>query len=292
MGKVAYHPLGDDETSGLSGYVQPVENGNILTLPVLGGKSGLSGDCGARGPMALLFSEVPVCTKAPQPQVVAAEALLLGFSSSSGICLVGPIPAPGLVRISRSWSGGPSRKSPLCCICDFLNRDFSLSQHKTGLPRRGAVPQALLANMLSPPPQTRHHAPLTPRRSPPSPLGPNSVGLFSQNCPFLGPAYHAPNVTISAAPLRAASAAFDAALTKAVAERQIDAAKTFYAIDVYSSDQFIYSRFYTALSSTNKTAVAVGPDTVFRIFSISKLITVYAFLARLGGGGGVTGMNL
>lgn len=107
----------------------------------------------------------------------------------------------------------------------------------------------------------------------------------AQNCPWLGPAYHVPVIARSAAPLQAARAAVDAAITQALADGSLNASQTFFGVDVYSAldeEASLYSRFHTATAGTNKTAVTVGPDTVFRVFSISKLITVYAFLAKLG----------
>jgi CubicO group peptidase (beta-lactamase class C family) len=109
----------------------------------------------------------------------------------------------------------------------------------------------------------------------------------AQNCPFLGPVYHA-DISASAMsdPLKAATAAFDKAVDKAMAEGRIDGAKGFWGIDIYAAKdeakKSLYSRYYTATAGTNRTAVTVGPDTVFRAFSISKLITVYTFLAAVG----------
>lgn len=109
----------------------------------------------------------------------------------------------------------------------------------------------------------------------------------AQNCPFLGPVYHADiSATTLSDPLKAATAAFDKAVDKAMAEGRIDGAKGFWGIDIYAAKdeakESLYSRYYTATAGVNKTAVTVGPDTVFRAFSISKLITVYTFLAAVG----------
>ena len=99
----------------------------------------------------------------------------------------------------------------------------------------------------------------------------------AQNCPYLGPAY--PYPTDVAAPAFAAAAnAFDASLKSAVAEARIAGNSTFYAIQVYTptSKKLIYETYHSP------TTQKVGPDTVFRLHSISKLITVYAILAKLG----------
>ncbi|KAK5661150.1 hypothetical protein OQA88_11041 [Cercophora sp. LCS_1] len=99
----------------------------------------------------------------------------------------------------------------------------------------------------------------------------------AQNCPFLGPAY--PYPTDAAAPaFVSAGNAFDAALKSAVAEARIPGNSTFYAIQVYtpSSKKLIYETYYSP------TTQKIGPDTVFRVHSISKLITVYTIISKLG----------
>ncbi|KAK0641455.1 beta-lactamase/transpeptidase-like protein [Cercophora newfieldiana] len=101
--------------------------------------------------------------------------------------------------------------------------------------------------------------------------------VAAQNCPILGPAY--PAVTNIAAPkLTAAKARFEKAL------ESVNRSTTSFAIQVYSAhdDEPIYSTYHTATDQVG--AAAVGPDTIWRVFSVSKAITVYAFLARLGDG--------
>jgi CubicO group peptidase (beta-lactamase class C family) len=101
--------------------------------------------------------------------------------------------------------------------------------------------------------------------------------IAAQNCPILGPAY--PAVTnIAALKLTAAKAKFDKAL------ESVNRSSTSFAVQVYSAhdDNLIYSTYNTATAQVG--AAVVGPDTIWRVFSISKAITVYAFLARLGDG--------
>lgn len=106
----------------------------------------------------------------------------------------------------------------------------------------------------------------------------------AQNCPILGPAY--PAASDAAAPAFAsAKTAFDEALAKALASGQIDGNTTFYSIQVFSpsSEDPIYETYHTASTgSQNGPVVTVGPDTLFRIFSISKVMTVYTILRKLG----------
>jgi len=106
----------------------------------------------------------------------------------------------------------------------------------------------------------------------------------AQNCPYLGPAYPAP-ASIDAPAFVSASTAFDKALADALASGKIPGAATSYAIQVYSpvSKKPIYASYHTPTTISNRTrTTAVGPDTVFRVHSISKLITVYTILAKLG----------
>lgn len=97
----------------------------------------------------------------------------------------------------------------------------------------------------------------------------------AQNCPILGPAY--PAVTsIAASRFAAAKTQFEQAL------ESVNRSSTSFAVQVYSAhnDDLIYSTYHTATAQVG--AAAVGPDTIWRLFSISKAITVYAVLARLG----------
>ncbi|KAK4451228.1 beta-lactamase-like protein sdnR [Podospora aff. communis PSN243] len=99
----------------------------------------------------------------------------------------------------------------------------------------------------------------------------------AQNCPILGPAY--PAVTDIAAPkLVAAKAKFDKVL------ESVNLSSTSFAVEVYSahSNELIYSAYNTATQQTG--AAEVDTDTIWRLFSISKAITVYAVLAKVGDG--------
>ena len=97
----------------------------------------------------------------------------------------------------------------------------------------------------------------------------------AQNCPILGPAY--PAATDVAAPkLQAAKARFEKAL------ESVNRSSTSFAVQVFSAhhDELIYETYHTATAQVG--AATVGPDTTWRLLSISKAVTVYAVLARLG----------
>ncbi|KAL2128551.1 hypothetical protein VTI74DRAFT_9023 [Chaetomium olivicolor] len=103
------------------------------------------------------------------------------------------------------------------------------------------------------------------------------VGLgLAQDCPILGSAY--PEVTNPGASgaFKAAKTPFDDELTKALAEGTLDNSTTF-AIQVYSrhSDKLLYERYH---------GLSIGPQTLYRIASISKLISIYTTMAALGEG--------
>ncbi|KAH6623462.1 beta-lactamase/transpeptidase-like protein [Chaetomium tenue] len=101
----------------------------------------------------------------------------------------------------------------------------------------------------------------------------------AQNCPLFGPAY--PSVTDVTAPaLVAAKAKFDEAIA---ASPDIDKDKVWFAIEVYSSlskENATIHRHYNHAPGQNSSLV-VGPNTLFRIHSISKVVTVYTMLTKL-----------
>lgn len=115
------------------------------------------------------------------------------------------------------------------------------------------------------------------------------AGLGSaQNCPFIGPAYPAANNASSPA-FTSAAAAFDKLLAEALATGQMTANSTYYAVQVFSSTSKkpLYETYHTPTIRTvqNISQIGtskVGPDTIFRIHSLSKVVTVYTALSKLG----------
>lgn len=110
-------------------------------------------------------------------------------------------------------------------------------------------------------------------------MGVLSRTCLTQNCPLLGPAYPVPTDIASSA-FRAAKVRFEEAL---ISDPRIDRKKISFAVQVYSSSSKtpIYSYYNTAplLNSSN-----VGPETLFRINSISKVFTVYTIISKIGHG--------
>ncbi|KAK4040945.1 beta-lactamase/transpeptidase-like protein [Parachaetomium inaequale] len=100
-----------------------------------------------------------------------------------------------------------------------------------------------------------------------------SLGL-TQDCPIFGPAY--PEVTKPgpAAAFGAARTAIEDEIARGLAGGQLDK-RTVFAIQVFSrhSDQTLYEQYH---------GPSIGPETLYRIASTSKLLTVYTTLAELG----------
>ncbi|KAK3324921.1 beta-lactamase/transpeptidase-like protein [Apodospora peruviana] len=103
----------------------------------------------------------------------------------------------------------------------------------------------------------------------------------AQNCPIAGPAYPAVTNVAASEALQAARTVFDQALAQTLADGVIDSNTTAFSIQVYSThaDNVLYQYHHPGPPfAANKT---VGPDTLYRIGSVSKAIAVYAILAAL-----------
>ena len=108
-------------------------------------------------------------------------------------------------------------------------------------------------------------------------VGVLSRTCLAQDCPLLGPAYPAPTDIVSSA-LTAAKVKFEEALRS---DPRIDRNQISFAVQVYSSSSKtpIHSHYSTAPHLNSST---VGPETLFRIHSISKVLTVYTIISKLG----------
>jgi CubicO group peptidase (beta-lactamase class C family) len=97
---------------------------------------------------------------------------------------------------------------------------------------------------------------------------------MSQDCPLLGPAYPEVSSLGSSTAFKAAQAAIDDEIAKALAGGQLDP-NTSFGIRVFSktSDKALYEKYHGS---------SLNADTVVSIASISKLITVYATLTEIG----------
>ncbi|KAK4244931.1 beta-lactamase/transpeptidase-like protein [Corynascus novoguineensis] len=99
------------------------------------------------------------------------------------------------------------------------------------------------------------------------------LGL-GQDCPIYGPAYPEVDNPGSAAAFTAARAAFETEIKNGLASGQLDNTTSF-AVQVFSphSEKALYEHYH---------GPSVGPETLFRIASVSKLMSVYTTLIELG----------
>ena len=88
--------------------------------------------------------------------------------------------------------------------------------------------------------------------------------------------------------LNTTRAAFGGAIDSLLSSGQFDNSTASFSIQVFSvhSDDPIFEYYYTAAPSGNGSlgggGRTVGPGTLYRIGSISKLVSVYAILSKLG----------
>lgn len=121
----------------------------------------------------------------------------------------------------------------------------------------------------------------------------NSVATTTSTkfCPLLGPAYPKPSGLSSNTKFQAATADFDASLT-AVLETGMSVNgpgrfnATTISIGMFSTleDGLLYQRHYTdpVVASGDVGTQKVDADSVYRLGSIGKVMTVYMFLIREG----------
>ncbi|KAK4463217.1 D-alanyl-D-alanine-carboxypeptidase/endopeptidase AmpH [Cladorrhinum samala] len=102
----------------------------------------------------------------------------------------------------------------------------------------------------------------------------------AQNCPILGPAYPPVTEISSSNAFGAARATADKLITDGLASGQLDNQTSAFSVQVFSiySDDPVYE-YHHAAPALNLTTL--NGDTIYRIGSISKLITVYTILSKL-----------
>src|SRR5271163_1079925 len=113
-----------------------------------------------------------------------------------------------------------------------------------------------------------------------------SMAQYAQSCPLLGSAFPSPaNPSGSSAITTATQTATDAtqaALLNATVYGQLDSNTTSFSIDVYSTHEtssiFTYHYSAPALAHPTEGVAQVDSNTIYRIGSVSKLLTVYIYL--------------
>jgi CubicO group peptidase (beta-lactamase class C family) len=103
-------------------------------------------------------------------------------------------------------------------------------------------------------------------------------------CPLLGPAFPSPLRLTSNDRFQAATASFDAALNNKLKAEPFNT--TTFSIGMFSTSEpgLVYERHYTdpSVADGDVGTKKADADSVYRIGSISKLLTVYLFLIHVG----------
>lgn len=104
--------------------------------------------------------------------------------------------------------------------------------------------------------------------------------IDGSDCPLAGPAFPAPSRLSDSAPFRDAVQLLEAQLTSP--DTGLESNNTAYAIAIFSSkeNKTLYERYYTP--SIDVGVPQIDQDSVFRLASVSKVFTVWTFLAALG----------
>jgi Beta-lactamase len=122
-------------------------------------------------------------------------------------------------------------------------------------------------------------------------LWPTSLAQSVQPCPLFGPVFPAPSNPSNSRAIKAATKsannAIQAALLNATAYGQLDPNSTSFSIDVYSTHEngsiFTYHYSAPALAHPTEGVARVDSNTIYRIGSVLKLLTVYTYLIAAGG---------
>ena len=120
-----------------------------------------------------------------------------------------------------------------------------------------------------------------------STIGAGANNYISSDCPLLGPDLATPTALSSSPAVQAAVRSFPEVIEKGT-YGSIDLSNSTFSASVFSAadNETIYTWYNTANSVKRATTGinAVDGDSVYRLGSISKLLTVYAWLTELGDG--------
>lgn len=112
-----------------------------------------------------------------------------------------------------------------------------------------------------------------------------AADTINTNCPLLGPTYPKPSSYKSSAAVKSAPKAFEDGLKQAFATGTLDNATTSFSVRAFSivDDDSLFDFHYEAPGLNGSlTAGSLGADTVYRVGSLTKLITAYSFLEQFG----------
>ncbi|KAI8631782.1 beta-lactamase/transpeptidase-like protein [Xylariaceae sp. FL1651] len=108
-----------------------------------------------------------------------------------------------------------------------------------------------------------------------------SLALSIPNCPFPGAAFPKPTNLASSSTVQAAVKNLTAAFQTYDSNPYNNPGGTSWSLQVFSasSDSPLWEHYHTA---TNLADVSVGPDTIYRLGSLTKIYTMLTFLAEAG----------
>ena len=111
-------------------------------------------------------------------------------------------------------------------------------------------------------------------------------GIHAQSgpdCPLPGPAYPIPTAAISSPIISNASATLKTTLDQLLANSTLGAANATFYVTAFSADDVIFDYGYESPANDGSlTAGVLNRNTIFRIGSVSKFMTVYTLLAATG----------
>ena len=117
-----------------------------------------------------------------------------------------------------------------------------------------------------------------------------SFGQNDSPCPFLGPDFLAPaspsNSNAIKSAIQSVNSSLKTALVDATMFGQLDPNTTSFSINVYSTNEepslFTYHYSAPGLAHSAEGVATVNSNTIYRIGSLSKLLTVYTYLTAAG----------
>ncbi|OTB02205.1 hypothetical protein M426DRAFT_13785 [Hypoxylon sp. CI-4A] len=111
-----------------------------------------------------------------------------------------------------------------------------------------------------------------------------------QNCPLYGLGYPKPTNLLAQPGIKKAAESLDSVFSQYIENANSTGSEKFsYSVEVFSADEDepLWSRYWTApnLETLNSTGVTkVDGDTVYRLGSVTKVLTILTFLAEAGDG--------
>lgn len=116
-------------------------------------------------------------------------------------------------------------------------------------------------------------------------LASTTLAQDNQNCPILGPNFPAASDPLSSKAVNDAQESFPKIIEEALSSGLLDNKTTSFSITVFSAsdNSTLYTQHFSAPGDGKApTSGKLDDDTVYRIGSVSKLVTAYALLVKNG----------